>query len=159
MEGYSSTSCCSSIFGPLPSALSHPHAPPTGTDYDSATVAIITFVVNNHLMDKYGRDTNNGKAKAWEKRFLEIMENLTKNGMEHFTISYSAEVYSNYCYVSWFLSAGHVVLVLPFTAINLPPSLPPSLRHLPATLLLSITSPLSLPLLSLHPSLPPSLPP
>ena len=56
----------------------------TGYNYDTATVLIITFVVNNHLSD-------NKEAMAWEKSFLDYLKYFKKKA-QFIDIEYSAEV-------------------------------------------------------------------
>ena len=57
-----------------------------GYDYDTATVLIVTFVVNNHL-----EDSQNKMAMAWEKAFLDHLKHFKKRA-QFIDIEYSAEV-------------------------------------------------------------------
>ena len=66
-----------------------------GYDYDTSTVLIITFVVNNHL-----RDDDNKKAMTWEKAMLDYLRNY-KNENENnneslIDIEFSTEVMTGY---------------------------------------------------------------
>ena len=56
----------------------------TDTNYDSAKVLLITFVVNNHVDEEL-----NGPAEAWEKAFLDYLKNYKG---EYITVSFMAEV-------------------------------------------------------------------
>ena len=56
----------------------------SGEDYAKATALVITFVVNN-----YQNATFQAMANAWEKKFLELMENTHNSNL---TIRYSAQV-------------------------------------------------------------------
>ena len=59
-----------------------------GYDYDTSTVLIITFVVNNHI-----HDDDNKKAMAWEKAMLEYLDDYKKNNKtKYIDIEYSTEV-------------------------------------------------------------------
>ena len=58
-----------------------------GTAYQNATTLIITYVVNN-----YEDKSKLKKALAWEKAFIEFMEEYVRNhNNSDLTISYSAE--------------------------------------------------------------------
>jgi hypothetical protein len=53
-------------------------------NYNESTALVITFVVNNHV-----DESQNEKARAWEKGFLDFMKNFYDPDM---IIAYSAEV-------------------------------------------------------------------
>ena len=55
-------------------------------NYHNATALVITFVVNNHQ-----EDAENGKAKAWEKVFIDFMKNYTRL-QPNMSIAFSSEV-------------------------------------------------------------------
>ena len=59
----------------------------SGYDYDTSTVLIITFVVNNHVSDE-----QNKKAMAWEKAYLAYLKEY-KHKARYIDIEFSAEVY------------------------------------------------------------------
>lgn len=55
-----------------------------GTNYTTANVLLMTFVVNNHVDDE-----KNGKAEAWEKAYLEYLKSYKSDLIE---VSFIAEV-------------------------------------------------------------------
>ena len=55
-------------------------------NYDTATVLIVTFVVNNYL-----HDDDNKKAMAWEKAMLDYLHDH-KDRAKFIDIEYSTEV-------------------------------------------------------------------
>ena len=57
---------------------------PIDTDYTTAKVLLITFVVNNHV-----DEDKNGLAEAWEKAFLDYLKNYQSKLIE---VSFIAEV-------------------------------------------------------------------
>lgn len=58
-----------------------------GYNYDTATLLIITFVVNNHV-----RDEDNKKAMAWEQAMLDYLHDYKKHHTKYIDIEYSTEV-------------------------------------------------------------------
>ncbi|KAI4810317.1 hypothetical protein KUCAC02_019156, partial [Chaenocephalus aceratus] len=54
------------------------------TNYNNATALVITFPLNNYLNDT----VRTGKARAWEKEFIELMKNFKNPNL---TIAFSAE--------------------------------------------------------------------
>ncbi|XP_010765957.1 NPC intracellular cholesterol transporter 1 [Notothenia coriiceps] len=54
------------------------------TNYNNATALVITFPLNNYLNDT----VRTGKARAWEKEFIDLMKNFQNPNL---TIAFSAE--------------------------------------------------------------------
>ena len=54
-----------------------------GKNYTDASTLVVTFVINNH-----DDDSKNGRAKAWEKKFIDYMKNFKD---EHLEVAFMAE--------------------------------------------------------------------
>ena len=66
-------------------------------NYDTATVLIVTFVVNNYL-----HDDDNKKAMAWEKAMLDYLHDH-KDRAKFIDIEYSTEVHIQ-CICDWIIA-------------------------------------------------------